>query len=243
MRPVQRGASPQTEDFADYQDAKPELVARLGLYCSFCERRIPTLLAVEHIRPKSKYPQLAGRWDNFLLACVNCNSTKGDEYVQPAAMLLPDRDNTFAALHYSPDGSVQASPALHDAGLQSLAEATLALTGLHRPAPNTPDAQGQQVALDRQSQRMQVWLMAQIAHDELAEAPDHELLRRSIVRQALAEGFFSVWMTVFADDADMRQRLVTHFPGTQGSGCFDPSDASPISPAPNPDALADGGKF
>lgn len=70
-------------DFADYDDAKPFLLARLGPFCSYCERRIPTNLAVEHIQPKGvpKYAPLEKTWDNFLLACVNCNSTKGDDDV------------------------------------------------------------------------------------------------------------------------------------------------------------------
>ncbi len=109
MRPVRRGASPRTTDFADYAQAKPELVSRLGSYCSYCERRIPTNLAVEHLQPKrgpSGHPDLAGRWENFLLACVNCNSTKGDKPVVLADVLLPDRDNTFAAYTYTEDGKV-----------------------------------------------------------------------------------------------------------------------------------------
>ena len=52
MRPVRRGDSPQTGDFDDYANAKKSLVSRLGLYCSYCERRVVTMLHVEHIQPK-----------------------------------------------------------------------------------------------------------------------------------------------------------------------------------------------
>jgi 5-methylcytosine-specific restriction endonuclease McrA len=78
MRPVFRNASPQADDYDDYRHSFPELVGRIGMYCSYCERRIATNLAVEHIQPKSlpAYAHLAGRWNNFLLGCVNCNSTK-----------------------------------------------------------------------------------------------------------------------------------------------------------------------
>ncbi|MEM8995751.1 MAG: HNH endonuclease [Acidobacteriota bacterium] len=74
------GGAPEVVDFEDYADAKADLVSRLGLFCSYCERAINTNLAVEHIQPKKGdfgRPDLAGRWENFLLACVNCNSTKG----------------------------------------------------------------------------------------------------------------------------------------------------------------------
>jgi len=50
-------------------------------------------------------------------------------------------------------------------------------------------------------------------------------------------------MTVFQGDTDMLNRLIDAFPGTRDSGCFDADQASPISPAPNPDNLPDGGKI
>jgi uncharacterized protein (TIGR02646 family) len=120
MRPIRRGSSPIAADYQDYKKAQPDLVARLGLYCSFCERRIPTNMAVEHIQPKglAAYAHLIGRWDNFLLACVNCNSTKKDKDVNLANVLLPDRDNTFAALRYLCDGSIQPSPLAVATGLE-----------------------------------------------------------------------------------------------------------------------------
>jgi len=52
MRPVHRDESPQADDFDPYRTALAELPSRLGMYCSFCERRIVTQLAVEHIQPK-----------------------------------------------------------------------------------------------------------------------------------------------------------------------------------------------
>ena len=66
MRVIDRGMSPLAADYENYRDAFPELVARLGFYCSYCERRIPTNLAVEHIQPKDHptYKHLVGRWEN-----------------------------------------------------------------------------------------------------------------------------------------------------------------------------------
>ncbi|MFZ4698895.1 MAG: hypothetical protein ACOYMG_02485, partial [Candidatus Methylumidiphilus sp.] len=67
-------------------------------------------------------------------------------------------------------------------------------------------------------------------------------IRKGVVRTALASGFFSIWMTVFHDDTNMLNRLIDAFPGTRGSGCFD-ANGKPISPAPNPDLMPDGGKI
>lgn len=244
MRPIRKGGSPVAGDYRNYEDAKPDLVSCLGLYCSYCERPITSLLAVEHVQPKglAAYRHLEGNWNNFLLACVNCNSTKGDKDVQPASYLLPDRDNTFVAFSYLPDGTIEPSANAVVKGLQAIAQDTLQLTGLDKAAINTPDINGKQVALDRGSQRMNVWLEASEAKKELDTQLDNQVLRRVIIRQALAKGFFSIWMTVFSDDSDMCSRFIDAFPGTRESGCFD-ANGYPVSPAPNPDQLPDGGKI
>ncbi len=243
MRPVQRGTSPRATDFDPYQGALPHLVSRLGGYCSFCERRIYTNLAVEHIQPKSRpeYAHLVGRWENFLLACVNCNSTKLAKQVILAECLLPDRDNTFAAYRYAEDGSVEpAAPA--ESSVADLAATTLALVGLDKRPAQVHDANGKLVALERVAQRMEAWATAETARDDVASNPAVLAVRRIAVDLALATGYFSVWMTVFAGDTDMGIRLVDAFAGTRGSGCFDAATGAPITPAPNPDRLPGGGK-
>ncbi len=247
MRPVRRNSSPWSHDLGSYRQAYPELVSRLGLYCSYCERQMPTSLAVEHIQPKGlpKYADLKGRWENFLLACNNCNSNKGDTDVNLATTCLPDRDNTYLAFIYSENGSI--APAVGDA-YQS-ANAILELTGLSRPVSTVHDANGRLVALDRVSQRSEVWKIALSSKEDLNRATTsdgettNDALRRSTTRTAVAGGFFSIWMTVFADDPDMRNRLIDAFPGTRESGCFDRDTAAAVSPAPNPDGLPHGGKL
>jgi hypothetical protein len=244
MRPVRRGPSPQTTDYQNYRDAFPDLVSRIGDYCSFCERRIPTNLAVEHIQPKDGphgMPDLIGRWDNFLLGCVNCNSTKGTKHVVLAGILLPDRENTFVAFDYSEDGSVAPVAGL-PSGLRKIAQASLALTGLDkRPSP-TMDANERQVALDRVSQRMEAWLQARDSRQDLEAAPNNLALRRQIARTARFCGYFSIWMKVFEDDASMRNLLIDAFVGTRASECFD-ANGQVVTPAPNPDGLPSGGRI
>lgn len=244
MRPIRRGNAPRPNDYTDYKDAKPELVARLGSYCSFCERPVVTQLAVEHIQPKGlpAHAHLIGRWNNFLLACVNCNSTKKDKDVDPANVLLPDRDNTFAAFHYLPDGTVEPSATATANGLNAMAVATLKLTGLDKAALNTPDENGKQVALDRMSQRMEAYLAAEEAKNDLHKNPANRLLCDYVIKLATKTGFFSVWMTVFAADQAMLSRFIDAFPGTSASGCF-AANGDIVSPAPNPDALPGGGKI
>jgi len=239
MRPIQRGNSPRTQDYVDYRDAFPDLVSRLGLYCSYCERRMKTNLAVEHIQPKGlpQYQVLEGRWDNFLLGCINCNSTKKDKDVVLTHVLLPDRDDTAAAYDYTDDGKVAPSQSLSP-GLRRMAADTLALCGLDKEPSQLTDENGRFVAIDRFRQRREVWGIALESKNDLRQNPT-DPMRRQIVRTALAEGLFSIWMQVFDDDPRMRQMLIDGFPGT-ARDCFDPN-TRPVSPRP-PNGLPHGSK-
>jgi uncharacterized protein (TIGR02646 family) len=241
MRPVSKGSSPIEGDFDDYRDAFPELQARIGPFCSYCERRIPTNLAVEHIQPKDDelYPELEGSWDNYLLGCVNCNSTKGNKDVILDEVFLPDRDNTFCAFEYTADGKVSVSAGI-TAGQQTMAETLRRLVGLEKEIRSIHDENGRIVAIDRISQRMEVWSIALESKAELEETST-DGMRRQIARTAAAHGFFSVWMKVFEDDSDMRRRFIEEgFPGT-APDCFDAA-TSPISPR-TANHLAHGGKI
>jgi hypothetical protein len=245
MRPVKRGKSPISVDFSDYEKAKPYLISRIGRYCSFCERPILTNLAVEDIQPKglASHAHLIGRWTNFLLACVNCNSTKGKKDVTLSNILLPDRDNTFAAFIYTADGRIEPSNLAVNNGLTKVAQDTLALTGLDKKISVALDENGKEVAIDRVSQRKQAWLTAQRAKGHIVKQPNNDILKEQVTETAKQSGFFSIWMTVFENDADMRNRLIDGFSGTRNSGCFDTITTAPISPAPNPDSLPNGGKL
>ncbi|MBA5636168.1 HNH endonuclease [Duganella sp. LX20W] len=245
MRPVRRGASPQAGEFDPYADAQHHLISRLGHYCSYCERPILTGLAVEHIQAKGlpAYALLIGTWTNYLLGCVNCNSTKGDKDVVLSAYLLPDRDNTAYAFTYTIDGKIIPSAAAIALGLDNIAFETLALTGLNKKISEVFDENGKAVAIDRVAQRMEAWGTAQMAKSLLATQPRSNELKLCITELAKAKGFFSIWMTVFDGNPDMRNRFIDAFPGTRASGCYDPVSTLPVSPSPNPDALANGAKL
>ena len=209
MRPVDRGAPP-AEEYSTYRNAAPELEARLGRYCSYCERQIETHMAVEHIQPKSRVRTLARAWSNFLLACVNCNSCKGSTAIMLNDFFWPDVDNTLRAFCYLPGGVVTPNPAL-DKSLKAKAVASLALTGLDRypcgpgPAPCRSDK--------RWVKRRETWQKARYALYRL-QSNDSIVLREQIVDTAEATGLFSIWWSVFDGDGDMRRRLRDAFPGT-----------------------------
>ena len=246
MRPVSKGLSPRQTDYPDYADAKPELIARLGHYCSYCERRIATNLAVEHIQPKDGqhgHPGLIGAWTNFLLACVNCNSAKKDKEVVLSELLFPDRDNTFACYEYTPDGKVKVSAGITHAQAR-MAAATLKLVGLDKYPKKIVDSNGDPVAIDRVAQRMECWAIAQDSLQDFIQAPvgAKQIFIRAVVRTAVASGAFSIWMAVFHAYSDVKIELIRAFAGTQGSGCFDMHTGTTITPSPNLDNLSHGGK-
>lgn len=217
MRPVDKGVAPNT--YTRYQEAGTDLQARIGDYCSYCERQIETHLAVEHVKPKVTHPSMLTSWKNFLLACVNCNSSKGKKRVVLGNFFWPDRDNTLRALSYDRGGLVKPSVGLSAVNHQRALD-TIALTGLDK-YPGNPGRKPSKT--DRRwLRRKQVWQLAEKNRVRLVSNDTVEV-RELIIENAVARGMFSIWWTVFAGEIDMRRRLREAFPGTH-QGSFDANE-------------------
>ncbi len=219
MRPIERGDTPQdkngkTKVFADHANARPDLIDRLGQYCSYCEMRVPTSLAVEHVKPQNHYPSLTLTWSNFLLSCTNCNSIKGSQDINLDDYYWPHRDNTARAIKYLSGGRIQVNTEVLEAAEQERARRTIELTGLNRKFDNNPTASNR-----RWNNRRETWDIATRSLQRLEEK-DYPAMREQIVCSARGNGFWSVWMTVFQDDTDMLKRFIQAFPGTCRA-CFD----------------------
>ncbi|WNZ47513.1 retron system putative HNH endonuclease [Leptolyngbya boryana CZ1] len=228
MRPVDRGLPPRT--YTNYQHAQADLVERLGEYCSYCERRLETHIAVEHIQPKSRVPALCNDWSNFLLSCVNCNSCKKDIAIVVDDYFWPHRDNTLLAFDYLPAGMVVPHPNLTTANVKK-AQSTITLLGLDRE-PGRPNFKRQDKNKDKRWQRrLEAWELAQRDLQRLNINNSNEV-RELIVEHALAKGMFSIWLKVFENDSDMKQRLISSFKGT-AMNCFDASYCSCTRPGGN----------
>lgn len=80
-------------------------------------------------------------------------------------------------------------------------------------------------------------LIAITSRDDLEEMGS-ENLKRAVIELALAHGHFSIWMSVFSEDVEMRKRFVNAFPGT-ATDCFHTVELSTVSP--RPDNGLDGG--
>jgi uncharacterized protein (TIGR02646 family) len=211
VRTVDKGAHPSDaqglpQQFNDYPQCFAPLVARLGRYCSYCERFQPSSLAVEHKRPKVQHPELACTWSNLLLGCANCNSSKGAVVVDATEVLWPDDDDTLSAIEYLPSGRVRAQARMPP-DVVARAEKLLALTGLNKTPAEASNRDF------RWQDRLEAWSQALQAREDLAGL-DSPALRRSIVNMAVNKGFFSVWYAAFAGHEEMRTMLVAAFPGT-----------------------------
>lgn len=227
MRPVDRGTWPLNDDgnavqYSEYSHARRELIKRMGEYCSYCEMQLDASLAVEHVQPKQPLGAIAVNaaralsWDNFLLACTNCNSTKGNEDVYLPDYLWPDRDNTFRAIRYASGGLVSAIPGIADVQASNL----IKLVGLDK----TPDTS---TASDRRwLNRKEAWEIAERARDRLARCSSGDM-KEQIIETAQAKGYWSIWMTVFENDPDMLLRLIEGFLGTSKQ-CFNFSNGDAV---------------
>jgi uncharacterized protein (TIGR02646 family) len=204
----------QSKQFAAYQDAKSDLIGRLGSFCAYCEAHLGAGAAVEHIEPKSQATHRARDWDNLLLSCSNCNSTKGIQHPLSLDVYLPDRDNTARAFQYGEGGLVSPHSALGPEQ-QARARRTLKLFGLDKTPANDPRARDR-----RWLNRLEVWGIARESLADWREQRGNPRLRNLIVALAKANGHWSIWMAVFEAEPEMRRAFIDAFPGTCRT-CFD----------------------
>jgi len=171
------------------------------------------------VQPKEHHPDLRLEWNNFLLACKNCNSTKKDKEVVLNEYFWPDQDNTFRAFAYSEGGLIAPSEDL-DASQTEKANNTITLTGLDKRPLNNPTASDR-----RWFNRRETWDIAVRSKERLSRNNTDDF-REQIVETATGHAYWSVWMTVFQDDPDMRRRFTHAFKGT-ATDCFG-DDCQPV---------------
>jgi uncharacterized protein (TIGR02646 family) len=220
MRPVNKDAQPLNDDgtvvvFPEYVRSRRYLIDAIGEYCSYCERSIPTSLAVEHIQPKTHNGHLELVWSNLLLACTNCNSTKGHENVVLADYFWPDRDNTYEKFIYDISGIVTINPNLNTAEAVK-AQNLISLVGLNRIQHPIGTANWEEASDRRYEHRIQAYIDA---NNYAAKYRAATLLERTNYLPFLIDiakkGFWSIWMHAFEGFPEVQSELVIKFTGTR----------------------------
>lgn len=229
MKPVDKGKDLGT--FNKHGDAKPELLARLGEFCSYCEcHGSPQQLHVEHIYPQKPHPEKSKVWDNFLLACVTCNTYKryhlgdGTQSSLNDHFLWPHLDNTFNAFKYQPNGLVSVKSGL-PSDIKILADATLDMCGAMRSPAVTTKYSDLGIAYDGIEKRDNVWKIAELALVAYEENPSENQLK-TVCDNCYSNGYFSIWMEVFVAYSEVRKALINKCKAA--SSCFDSTNATPI---------------
>jgi len=71
--------------------------------CAFCECKPDRggNIEVEHFAPKSKYPELAFEWDNFLPVCRKCNEAKHDHDTFQESIINPFKEDPEQYFEYN----------------------------------------------------------------------------------------------------------------------------------------------
>ncbi len=209
MRPVDKTRYTTNQvEYNPYGDAKPDLIAAIGKFCSYCEREgFSSALDVEHIEDKDAHPDKKFLWDNFLLACKNCNSIKGTKEIDFPNIILPHLQNTFSPFEYLESGLIKIKDEVVEPS-RSRVVALVELVGLDRrpghPRYSTKD--------DRWQERKQAWELSQKYRQKyIAGKCDIE----TIIDLSLTNGFWSIWMSTFEDFLEVQRELIDSFQGTR----------------------------
>lgn len=83
------------------KDIKRRLVNETSSKCAYCESKIShiTYEHIEHIKPKSKFPDEFASWNNLTIACPKCNNNKGTEYDTSCPPINPYMDDPDEHFH------------------------------------------------------------------------------------------------------------------------------------------------
>lgn len=208
MRPVNKNKyTPSSYIFRPYGNAKDDLILAIGAYCSFCERPgYFSALDVEHVRDKKTHPKRKYSWRNFLLSCKNCNSIKSTKSI--LNMFFPTVHNTYRIFTYDSSGKIHINSTHITTNTDNTkAQNLIDLIGLDR----RPGHQLYSPKDKRWSERQDVY---KLATKYLPEYQAGNITLSILIDLALAKGFWSVWMTVYANEPIVVADLISKFPGT-----------------------------
>lgn len=207
MRPIDKSSFTTNKlSYTPYGDAKDDLIEAIGSYCSYCERAgFSSAIHVEHIKDKETYPDKKNDWDNFLLACTNCNAIKGRKEVNDE-VYMPHRNNTFITFNYLESGLIEVNKNI-TVTEQEKAKKLMLLVGLDRVLGHPNYSIKDKRYMERKKTDT-------IANKYLKKYQNQECDKETIIDLAIPYGFWSIWMNTFKDCPEVQNQLIQRFNGT-----------------------------
>jgi len=219
MRPINKGSNPTENgieiEFKEYSHSRKYLIDRLGRFCSYCENSINANLAIEHVQPKSSHLDLELKWSNFLLACTNCNSTKGKEDINLDEYIFPDTSNSFVYFDYDFSGIVKVKNNL-SAENQKKALKTIELVGLDKCPPRVGTIEWKKASDSRFEKRLETVKITSDYFNIYNSASEESkkiliLCFKDIIKRS---GFWSVWIQTFNSIPEVLKEITHCIKGT-----------------------------
>jgi hypothetical protein len=94
------GASAAETAFTEVKDTLIDMCVSVEI-CNYCENNEAT--DIEHLYPKSHFPERAFKWENYILACKTCNTTyKSDDFAVFNPKNSTNRHNLVGATKNKP---------------------------------------------------------------------------------------------------------------------------------------------
>ncbi|HEX7634434.1 MAG TPA: retron system putative HNH endonuclease [Noviherbaspirillum sp.] len=118
-----------------YETIRSKLLEMTQYHCAFCDGPFSeSRETVEHFRPKSRFPELAYRWENLFPCCDACQSAKGEKFDE--LLLKPDEQEYIFSGYFIVNfrtGAIEALPSA-EAVRQSRAQVSIDMYDLNRKA-------------------------------------------------------------------------------------------------------------
>lgn len=78
-----------------HEEIKTAVLSETNQKCAYCESKILHVhhSEIEHIKPKSKFPEQTFEWTNLTISCSLCNNKKSDFYDESRPLINPFVDN------------------------------------------------------------------------------------------------------------------------------------------------------
>lgn len=167
----------------NHNEIKEELKLETDNKCIYCESSIPHVDSgeIEHIKPKSKFPNLTFEWENLTFACSVCNKKKLDYYDEQCPILNPYQDDISQYLI-----ALGSMIAVHPQDILKRGEITRRRLSLNRPE-----------LVEKRTEKLEMLENLLIRYKEENNNSLKEILKNEIIEYSGANKEYTMCKTAF----------------------------------------------